>query len=108
MSNIRFRHFRNADGRMIATIATQDLPDGNIAVGLSRVHDRDQPSRSKGRLITSQRLSAFANGRMSEHAKSRCHGFSMTREELVNMIHRNPFTDLPNYYTIDELREACR
>mgnify|MGYP001581604310 CR=1 FL=1 len=43
-------------GRLLATIATKELPDGTIAVGVSRCNPSDMPVRLIGRKIAQARL----------------------------------------------------
>lgn len=43
-------------GRLLATVATQELPDGTIAVGVSRCNPADNPVKFVGRKIAMARL----------------------------------------------------
>jgi hypothetical protein len=49
-------------GRLLATIATQELPDGTIAVGVSRCNPADNPVRFIGRKIAAARLERLIAG----------------------------------------------
>jgi hypothetical protein len=57
----RFAHFHEGTletgrGRLVATIATYELDDGTIAVGVSRCGPEDRPVRHIGRQIAAARL----------------------------------------------------
>lgn len=65
LNNLRFKHFHSkrfnengeiVNGNLIATIATAELPDNMIAVGISRCNPIDQARRDIGRAKALHRL----------------------------------------------------
>jgi len=69
MTDTRFAHFHamttrtdlngvahTIKGRLLATVATAELPDGTVAVGISRCNPEDSPVRYIGRHIAKARL----------------------------------------------------
>lgn len=57
-------------GRLLATIATTELPDGTIAVGVSRCNPADQPVRFIGRKIAQARLDRLVASINKQELKS--------------------------------------
>lgn len=60
MSDIRIRHFRQkTTGRLVATIATRNNPDGSIMMAVARCNAADTPSKEAGRELATARLQRF-------------------------------------------------
>jgi len=94
----------------LATIATQDVGNGQVAVGTARIHKGDVPSRKLGRTIAEQRLAKFvANDCMprSQEAFDKGFAFSISEEALVKLIKANPFIGRRNFdrVVIDRMRQ---
>lgn len=53
---IRFHHFIDVNGRLVATIASEPLEDGFVAVACSICSKQDSPTRERGRQIALGRL----------------------------------------------------
>jgi hypothetical protein len=53
---IRFHHFANRHGRLVATIATEPVGEGLVAVACAVCSAGDSPSRFRGRQISLGRL----------------------------------------------------
>lgn len=57
MENLKFRHLRDANHRIVATIATQRDED-RIMIASAVCHSNDIPSRKRGRFICEKRFEA--------------------------------------------------
>jgi hypothetical protein len=57
-------------GRLVATVATTELPDGTIAVGVSRVNPGDNPVRYSGRQKARARMDRLVHALMGTPMKS--------------------------------------
>lgn len=54
---VRFAHFYSEVARrLVATIATTELSDGSVAVGVSRVAPMDQARKDVGRVVARKRM----------------------------------------------------
>lgn len=71
-------------GRLLATIATMELPDDTIAVGVSRCNPADNPVRFVGRQISKARLDRLLASLRSEPLKpSQAEKLATERAELL-------------------------
>lgn len=69
---------RTGKGRLVATIATSELPDGTLAVGVSRVAGGDNPVRHTGRQRAHARMERVRNAYMNRS------GMKATQVELLD------------------------
>lgn len=67
---------RTGKGRLIATVATQELPDGTLAVGVSRCRVGDLPTRFTGRQIAAARMNRLFKAAQGETLRG-------TQQELL-------------------------
>lgn len=90
---------RTIKGRLVATVATTDLGDGTVAVGVSRCHVGDNPVRFIGRHKSKARLDRFVAALRKEELKatqeellekerSELLAFRMTRDAFVDKVVR--------------------
>jgi len=54
--NLRYRHFHDNTGQLIATIVSEPNPDGTFAVAITRCNRSDKPMRQRGRELATERL----------------------------------------------------
>ena len=90
---------RPIKGRLVATVATTDLGDGTIAVGVSRCHVGDNPVRFIGRHKSKARLDRLVAAirqqdlkptqtELLEKERAELLAFRMSRETFVEKVVR--------------------
>lgn len=101
--NLRFRHFHDTTGRMIASIVSERLPNDLFAVAISRCNRSDKPTRERGRELALERLDRFnsLNGRgvkLSDEETARAKRelnkrfvFECEHKYLIELVKSNPF-----------------
>jgi hypothetical protein len=103
-------------GRLVATIATRELDDGTIAVGVARVNPGDNPVRFAGRQRSEARLERLLATMRAETLKPSqeelmCQekldllAFRMNRDTFIQkVVKENLFRQLSQATNHDEIR----
>lgn len=116
------KHFHDASGKLLATIAIAPTDDGRFDVGVARCRHTDSPTRSWGRKLALERLDRFQKYKSaSSSEKAQKYAVvereikkgllrSFSREELVQLITENPFAkeDTPYCQEDYDARRASR
>lgn len=100
MSDTRFSHIHEGatftdqngvshtgKGRLLATVATTELPDGTLAVGVARCNISDNPVRLVGKRIAESRLNRFTKHLRREEMKEQQHA-KLSREMEAMLVFR--------------------
>lgn len=71
-------------GRLLATVATQEMPDGTLAVGVARCREGDLPTRFTGRQIAAARLNRLLRVDSGEDRRpSQCETLAKEKADLL-------------------------
>ncbi len=107
---------REGKGRLIATLASQEMPDGTLAVAVSRCSSSDVPSRFRGRHIAEARLKRYLSSFTPQGVKptqveklqreiEELLVFRMSKDNLVDRVIR---PNLLRALASDEIGERMR